>query len=94
MALGVEACMSNLSDLERTPMQSKKFIAFFLSLLLSRISIVIMVKAKMSDTVILAALMCATFVDVGYILGQAALDIFVRAISRQRPGRPSMPPEP
>lgn len=76
--------MSGLDELERTPLQSKKFIAFFLSMLLSRIGIVVMIKAKTSDTVLLTALMCTTFVDVGYILGQAALDIFVRAVSRQR----------
>ena len=76
--------MSSLSNIIQTPMQSKKFIAFFLCLLLSRIGIVVMVKADSSDMVIISALLCATFVDVGYILGQAALDIYVRGIARAR----------
>jgi hypothetical protein len=76
--------MAPLDELNQTPMQSKKFIAFFLCLVLSRVGIVVMVKADTSDIVIIAALLCATFVDVGYILGQAALDIYVRGIARAR----------
>jgi hypothetical protein len=65
-------------------MQSKKFIAFFLCLVLSRISLVVMVKSDVSELVLVTALLCATFVDVGYILGQAALDIYVRGVAELR----------
>lgn len=68
-------------------MQSKKFIAFFLCLVLSRICLIVMVKGHVSDMVLITALLCSTFVDVGYILGQAALDIYVRGVSRMRGGK-------
>jgi ureidoglycolate hydrolase len=76
--------MSAIHRLERTPIQSKKFIAFFLCLVLSRVSLVVMIKDDVSDMVLITALLCSTFVDVGYILGQAALDIYVRGVSRMR----------
>ena len=76
--------MSAIHRLERTPMQSKKFIAFFLCLVLSRVSLIVMVKDNVGEMVLITALLCSTFVDVGYILGQAALDIFVRGVSRMR----------
>ena len=76
--------MASLNALIQSPMQSKKFIAFFLCLILSRVGIVVMVKADSTDMVIISALLCATFVDVGYILGQAALDIYVRGIASAR----------
>ena len=74
----------SLEELERTPLQSKKFIAFFLCLVLSRIAIVVMIKNHVSDLVLITALLSATFVDVGYILGQAALDIYVRGVAEIR----------
>jgi hypothetical protein len=74
----------SVEDIERTPLQSKKFIAFFLCLVLSRIALVVMIKGNVSDVVLITALLSATFVDVGYILGQAALDIYVRGIAEIR----------
>jgi hypothetical protein len=68
-------------------MQSKKFIAFFLCLVVSRISLIVMIKNDVGSTVLVTALLCSTFVDVGYILGQAALDIYVRGVSHLRRGK-------
>jgi cell division protein FtsW (lipid II flippase) len=79
--------MSTLQKLDRTPMQSKKFIAFFLCLVVSRISLIVMIKNDVGSTVLVTALLCSTFVDVGYILGQAALDIYVRGFSQLRRGK-------
>jgi len=79
--------MSTLQKLDRTPMQSKKFIAFFLCLVVSRISLIVMIKNDVGSTVLVTALLCSTFVDVGYILGQAALDIYVRGVSQLRRGK-------
>lgn len=79
--------MSTLQKLDRTPMQSKKFIAFFLCLVVSRICLIVMIQNAVSPTVLVTALLCSTFVDVGYILGQAALDIYVRGIAQVRRGK-------
>ena len=78
--------MTTLKELERTPMQSKKFIAFFLCLVVSRICLIMMIKNAVGPTVLIVALLCFTFVDVGYILGQAALDIYVRGVAHMRKG--------
>jgi hypothetical protein len=45
-----------------------------------------MIKNDVGSTVLVTALLCSTFVDVGYILGQAALDIYVRGVSQLRRG--------
>ena len=70
--------MDALKDLERTPLQSKKFIGFFLSMLLSRICLVAMIKYGSSTIALCTLMLCSTCVEVGYILGQAALDLYIR----------------
>ena len=82
MLVKIGGSMASLHDLDRTPVQSKKFIAFFLSSLLSRICLVMMIKYH-TETVGLAMLILgSTCVDLGYILGQTALDIYVRGIAK------------
>ena len=75
-----------MSILEKTPLKSKKFIAFFFSLLLLA---GILLFALNTQTIgwPLAAFMCIgifsiAFISVGYILSQGALDKFVRGVGQ------------
>jgi hypothetical protein len=70
--------MSLIKNIEKTPMQSKKFLAYLLSNLTNKAIIFYMVFNSSSTTVVAWAITAAAFIDVGYILGQAALDGFVR----------------
>lgn len=70
--------MSFIKNIEKTPMQSKKFLAYLLSNLINKALIFYMVSKAASATSIAWAITAAAFIDIGYILGQAALDGFVR----------------
>lgn len=70
--------MSFTKNIEKTPMQSKKFLAYLLSNLINKAIIFYMVYKTVPATSIAWAITAATFIDIGYILGQAALDGFVR----------------
>ena len=70
--------MSFAKNIEKTPMQSKKFLAYLLSNLISKAIIFYMVYKMAPAASVVWAITAATFIDVGYILGQAALDGFVR----------------
>jgi hypothetical protein len=59
-------------------MQSKKFLAYLLSNLINKAIIFYMVFKSSPTTAVAWAITAAAFIDVGYILGQAALDGFVR----------------
>lgn len=72
--------MLNLREIEKTPLQSKKFIAWFLAMLLTKIVLVYMITRATSDLVLLTTVITSGFLDIGYVLGQTALDIFVRAL--------------
>lgn len=62
-------------------MQSKKFIAYLLSNLGTKLLMFWMVYRQESDIVLTTVVTAAAFIDVGYILGQAALDKYVRVAS-------------
>ena len=70
--------MSLIKNIEKTPMQSKKFLAYLLSNLINKAIIFYMVFISSPTTVVAWAITAAAFIDIGYILGQAALDGFVR----------------
>ena len=70
--------MSIMNDVEKTPMQSKKFLSYLISNFFSKAIIFYMVFKSSSPALITWAITASTFIDVGYILGQTALDIFVR----------------
>lgn len=70
--------MSLVKNIEKTPMQSKKFLAYLLSNLINKAIIFYMVFISSPTTTVVWAITAAAFIDVGYILGQAALDGFVR----------------
>jgi len=73
-----------MSLIEKTPLKSKKFIAFFFSLLLLA-GILVFALATQTIGWAIAFFMCIgifaiAFISVGYILSQNALDKFVRGI--------------
>lgn len=76
--------MRVLTEIEKTPLQSKKFIAYLISNLGSKALIFWMVSKSESDIVLMTMVTAAAFIDVGYILGQTALDKYVRVASIQR----------
>lgn len=89
MVRPVEKLMPDLTNItadEGTPLQSKKFIAFMVSELTWKVIIVLTLvflwNRDQLDGLALAVLMTLTlvtgFVEVGFILGQASLDKFVR----------------
>lgn len=73
--------MGPMSSAEKAPMQSKKFIAYLLSNLGTKLLMFWMVYRQESDIVLTTVVTAAAFIDVGYILGQAALDKYVRVAS-------------
>lgn len=70
--------MSFSKTIEKTPMQSKKFLAYLFSNLINKILIFWMIQNDVGGTTVAWAVTAAAFIDIGYILGQAALDGFVR----------------
>jgi hypothetical protein len=70
--------MSLAKAIEKTPMQSKKFLAYLLSNIINKLIIFWMVQKGVGGTTIAWTVTAAAFIDIGYILGQAALDGFVR----------------
>jgi hypothetical protein len=82
-----------VSELEKTPLQSKKFIAYNVSNITMKLLLFYMCSKNESDLVMMTGLVATTFLDIGYILGQAALDRYVRVASFGKaittgPGRP------
>jgi len=73
-----------LGAIEKTPMQSKKFIAYLISNLGSKIVMLWMVMKSTNDIPLVTIITAAAFIDVGYILGQAALDKYVRVASMNK----------
>lgn len=73
--------MGAVEKLEKTPLQSKKFIAYLISNVGSKALIFWMVLKAQSDLTIMSAIVAASCLDIGYILGQAALDKYVRVAS-------------
>ena len=76
--------MGLISNIEKAPLQSKKFLAYLLSNVGSKALLFWMVSKQESDVVIMATVTAAAFIDVGYILGQAALDKYVRVATIEK----------
>ena len=71
---------------EKTPLQSKKFIAYFITNILMKGYIFYATSKGEGDVVIMVAIAATAFVDVGYILGQSFVDSFVRYASIVKSG--------
>lgn len=85
--------MNLTNEIEKAPLQSKKFIAYIAANLTMKLLLFYMTYKNEGDLVIMTGLTASTFLDIGYILGQTALDRYVRVASIARPsgagpGRP------
>jgi hypothetical protein len=84
--------MNVTSEIEKAPLQSKKFIAYNVANLTTKMLLFYMCYKSEGDLVIMTGLVASAFLDIGYILGQAALDRYVRVASfakdQKMPGRP------
>jgi hypothetical protein len=67
-----------VNHIEKSAISSKKFIAYFLSSITTKMIIVHMISRNASDFAIMGMIVSSSFIDIGYILGQAALDKYVR----------------
>ena len=72
---------------EKTPLASKKFVAYLVAMLTWKILLVIYVLVFNGEMLksggwvwgtAITIVICTAFVEVGYILGQSGLDLFVR----------------
>ena len=76
--------MADNSNIEESPLKSKKFISFIVSEFFWKILAGLVLfygKDSMGDStffIMLAIIFVAGFVEVGFILGQASLDKFIR----------------
>ena len=75
--------MGTIEKLEKAPLQSKKFIACLVSNAGSKAIILCMIYRNVSDIIMMSAIIAASFLDIGYVLGQATLDKYVRVTSLQ-----------
>lgn len=63
---------------QKTPLQSKKFLAYLFASLFSKVYLFFATARSEGDLVIITSMLSSTFLDVGYLLGQASLDKYVR----------------
>lgn len=70
--------MSVIKDIEKTPLQSKKFLAYLIMNFLNKALLFYMIYSGVGVAVITWAITTSIFIDAGYILGVVALDLFVR----------------
>lgn len=86
-----------ISELERSHLQSKKFAAYLVAEFTWKILLFFMVWrwADKRATVMIATIIVAGFIECGFILGQAALDRYVRvAAILKRNGNGTVPADP
>jgi hypothetical protein len=92
-----EATVSLRNIIEKTPIQSKKFLAYILSNIVNKTLLFWMISKGIEPSVIIWAITASAFIDIGYILGQAALDGFTRIAQFRGPScvndsdRPTQP---
>lgn len=70
--------MFKSTDYEKSPLQSKKFLAYLFSNISMKIYMFYATMKAEGDFIIVSAIFCSVFLDVGYILGQSSLDRYVR----------------
>jgi len=66
------------THIEKSPKDSKKFLAFLTAHTTISLLMAGMIYMSRSDILMIASLILCLFLDVGYIVGQAALDKYVR----------------
>jgi hypothetical protein len=77
--------MSLRNLIDKSPMQSKKFIAYFVTNILNKALLFFMIIHSVNPSIIVWGITASAFIDIGYIIGQAALDGFVRIAHIQNP---------
>lgn len=70
--------MSFIKDIEKTPLSSKKFIAYFVGSLSMKAVLCFMILHAVSPAIIMWTVTCLAIIETSYIGGQAALDALVR----------------
>jgi hypothetical protein len=60
------------------PLQSKKFLAYMFSSIVTKVYLFYATRTKVDDIIIMTTIISSMFLDIGYILGQASLDKAVR----------------
>lgn len=63
---------------DTAPLQSKKFIAYLFANIAMKLYLFYATGREEGDIILIATIVCSLFLDVGYILGQASLDKYVR----------------
>lgn len=63
---------------DTAPLQSKKFIAYLFANISTKLYLFYATGRGEGDIVLITTIICSLFLDVGYILGQASLDKYVR----------------
>lgn len=82
--------MSFIKDIEKTPLSSKKFIAYFVGSLSMKAVLCFMILHAVSPAIIMWTVTCLMLVETGYILGQSGLDALqrlahIKSLSQQIP---------
>jgi len=71
------AQMSNQKNLDKTPIQSKKFLAYMFSNICFKIYLFYATLHQEDSVVLITVIVSAAFLDVGYILGQSYVDKYM-----------------
>jgi hypothetical protein len=79
-----------MKTIDKTPLKSKKFIAFFFSILvLAGILVAALVTQKFTWAMVLfmsIGMLAISAMSIGYVLSQAALDKFIQGVGQLRGG--------
>ena len=73
-----EGSLANI--IERSPLQSKKFIAFVISSMFTKAMIAYCIYKENTSLSTMLLIGSNSFLEIGYILGQAALDAYTRSL--------------
>jgi hypothetical protein len=73
------------SHFEKSPLSSKKFLAFLIAELAWKVILGLMLYFDVNMALILSTVFVTGFVEVGFILGQAQLDRFIRLAALATP---------
>ena len=63
---------------DTAPLQSKKFIAYLFANISTKLYLFYATGRGEGDVVLITTIICSLFLDVGYILGQASLDKYIK----------------
>lgn len=70
--------MSFITDIEKSPLSSKKFLAMLFSSSTSKLVLLYMIAHSVSPAILMWMVTCLMLIEIGFILGQAGLDVMTR----------------